>query len=150
MEGRDIHGPSFRIPKRTVVEEAIRSIMDEAFTIRSQTLFHRLVKMRLKDMIEGKFRLSARRIRHIAANMEDVDLIIHCRDGNERAAPTICPVCGTRMNDIKNSTLYGWTVQTGRACPVCSYWTGKKRRIPTRYVFTVEKENYIGEKMEVE
>lgn len=149
MDRAESKKPSFRIPKREHVENIIRSIMEEAYTVRSQTLFHRHILMKLRENGEGPFRLSAKRLRKIAANMEDVDLIIHCREGNRKSNPTICPVCGSKMVDIKNSTLYGWTVPTGKACSICSYWTGKKKRIPTRYVFTVEKENYLGEKMEV-
>jgi hypothetical protein len=131
-----------------MVEEAIFSVLDEALTIRSQTLFHRLVLARLKDTNGEKYRLSARRLRRIAAGLKDVDLIIHCREGGRMNRRKICPVCGSRMDDIQNSTLYGWKVNTGKTCPTCSYWTGARRRIPIRYVFTTEKENYIGENME--
>lgn len=149
MVGSGERKPSFRIPSISMVEEVIGSIMNEAFTVRSQTLFHRLVLMKLKDNNGTPYRLSAKRLRKIAARMEDVELIIHCREGKKRTAMTFCPVCGSKMDDIKNTTLYGWTVQTGKLCSICSYWTGKKKRIPTRYVFTLEKEKYLGEKMEV-
>ena len=148
MEGSGRKKRSYRIPSVDLVEKTIMSILNEAFTIRSQTLFHRLVISRIKET-EGKgFKLSPRRLRKVAAQMEDVDLIIHCREGDRASNRTICPVCGTNMTDIKNSTLYGWTVATGKACQTCSYWSGSRIRIPKRYVFTVEKERYMVEKME--
>ena len=149
MDGSVERKPAFRIPSNSRVEDIIGSIMQEALTVRSQTLFHKLVLLKLKENDGIPFRLSAKRLRRIAANMKDIDLIIHCRVGKRSSNMVNCPVCGSKMGDIKNSTLYGWTVQTGKACPVCSYWTGKKKRIPTRYVFTTEKEKYLGEKMEV-
>jgi hypothetical protein len=138
----------YRIPSRQMVEQAVSDVMNEAFTVRSQTLFQRLVLSRLKEMDGAKFKLSGRRLRRIAAGMDDVDLIIHCREGERMNRSATCPVCGSRMENIQNNTLYGWTVTTGKTCTTCSYWTGVRKRIPTRYVFTIEKEKYIVEKME--
>jgi hypothetical protein len=135
----------YSIPKEEVVVEAVREILSEAMTVRSQTLFHRLILTKLKEMGLKRFKLSPKRLRRITAKLEEVDLLIHCRDGKKGSPRTKCPVCGTVMEEIKNSTLYGWTVSTGKACPVCSYWTGSRERIPTRYVFTVEKDKYLGE-----
>jgi hypothetical protein len=145
MEGAKKPIPSYRVPGVELVEEAIRSILDEAFTVRSQRLFRRLVMSKLKDMDGDGFKISPVRLRRIAARMEDVDLIVHCREGERAPNRSICPVCGSRMKDIKNSTLYGWTVPSGKACTTCSYWFGSRNRIPTRYVFTVEKERYLLE-----
>lgn len=133
------------IPKEEVVVEAVRTILNEAMTVRSQTLFHKLVIMKLKEMGLQKFKLSPQRLRRITAKLEEVDLLIHCREGKRRSRRSRCPVCGTMMDEIKNSTLYGWTVSTGKACSVCSYWTGNRERVPTRYIFTVEKDKYVGE-----
>jgi hypothetical protein len=148
MERSPKREPGYRIPKRELVEIAIYKVLDEALTVRSQTLFLKLVMSRLRELNGGGFRLSGQRLRRIAASLDDVDLIIHCREGSRKNRRTLCPVCGTRMENIQNSTLYGWTVNTGKNCPTCSYWTGSHRRIPVRYVFTTEKENYIGENLE--
>jgi len=137
----------YRIPKEEVVVEAVNSILNEAMTIRSQTLFHKLVISKLREMGIGRFKLSPRRLRRITAKLKGVDLLIHCREGPRRSKRVKCPVCGTGMEEIKNSTLYGWTVSTGKVCPVCNYWTGSRERIPTRYVFTKEKEKYLGDTM---
>lgn len=140
-------GNGYSIPTESMVESVIAEILGYAQTVRSQTLFHKLVLGKLKEKDGGSYRLSARRLRRIAARMDNVDLIIHCREGMRSSRKNICPVCGVAMGDIKNSTLYGWTVSTGKYCSVCSYWYGTRERIPTRYVFTLEKERYLGEKM---
>ena len=31
-------------------------------------------------------------------------------------------------------------ISTGFRCQYCGYWTGKKKRIPTRYVFHLKKQ----------
>lgn len=135
----------YRIPNEELVTRAVRSILEEAVTVRSQTLFKKLVMLKLKEIEGDGFRLSESRLRRITANLEDVDLIIHCREGKRSFKGSKCPVCGSKMKDIKNATLYGWTVATGKACTACSYWVGNRKRIPVRYVFTTEKENYLKE-----
>ena len=39
---------------------------------------------------------------------------------------------------MKNITIYGGTVTLGHKCKRCGYWTGKTRRIPSRYIFTLK------------
>jgi hypothetical protein len=141
-------GVKYTIPREETVVEAVMDILKDAMTIRSQTLFHKLVKAKLREKGMKRFRLSPQRLRRITAKLENVDLLIHCREGERRSRRSVCPVCGTIMIDIRNSTLYGWEVSTGKACTTCSYWTGSRERIPTRYVFTLEKERYLGETRE--
>jgi len=138
----------YTIPRKDVVVAVVMDILNEAMTIRSQTLFHRLVTAKLREMGMKRFRLSPRRLRMITAKLDSVDLLIYCREGDRRSRRSLCPVCGDNMIDIRNSTLYGWEVSTGKACRTCSYWTGSRERIPTRYVFTLEKEKVLGETME--
>ncbi len=145
MPSQETQGRKYTIPKEEVVVTSILEILEDAMTIRSQTLFHKLVMSRLKDTGLKRFCLSPQRLRRITARLKNVDLLIHCREGDRNYLRNNCPVCGTPMEDIKNSTLYGWTVSTGKACPVCSYWTGTKERIPIRYVFILEKEKLIGD-----
>ena len=33
-------------------------------------------------------------------------------------------------------TVFGGTVTLGYRCSRCGYWTGLRKRVPTRYVFT--------------
>ena len=132
----------YRLPSRDAVKEAIGAILEDAKTVRSQTLFHRLVEGRLRKDSGPNIRISQRRMRRIAATMDGVHLLILCRESERRSRRSICPVCGTEMRPVKNSTLYGWTVATGKACPACRYWTGKRERVPIRYVFTIDLDGY--------
>ena len=141
-------GRKYRIPREEAIREVISEILKDAMTIRSQVKFHGLVLYKLQERLGADVRLSEQRLRRISAQTKGVDLIIHCREGERRTQGATCPVCGSRMDDIKNSTLYGWTVSTGKFCPICHYWTGPRARIPTRYVFTVEKGRHLGERME--
>jgi C4-type Zn-finger protein len=76
---------------------------------------------------------SPARIRQLAAKTGFVSEI-HSRDGEEEARDR-CPVCGSKLKKVKSLTLWGKKVTTGFACTVCPYRTGKKKQIPTRYIF---------------
>ncbi len=51
------------------------------------------------------------------------------------AIPRLCPVCGSGLEPIRNSTLDGPRVELGARCRSCGYWTHLKRRVPVRYSF---------------
>jgi hypothetical protein len=137
----------YSIPREDLIKGIIHRIMDGNVTVSSQRRFHSLIMKELeKTDGDVDYRLSPKRLRRIASSMDSVDLIIHCREGKRRYRGKNCPVCGAPLDSIKNSTLYGWTVSTGKVCDRCGYWTGKRRRIPIRYVFTTEKESYVKRK----
>jgi hypothetical protein len=126
----------YRIPPERSVREILFSVMKDHVTVRSQSLLHKLIMKRLDDIEHGaRFKLSPERLRRIAATMVGVKMMIHCRESEEPFSGTRCPVCASEMRHIRNQTLYGWTVNTGRVCPVCGFWTGPKLRKPVRYVF---------------
>jgi len=45
----------------------------------------------------------------------------------------------TKKKRVKNLTIWGGEVTIEFRCNKCGYWTGKKKRIPTRYVFHLKK-----------
>jgi hypothetical protein len=133
------HQP-YRIPDEDTIKEIVHRVMKDNGTIRSQTLFHRLIVERLRSLDPGfSLKLSAPRLRRIAASMSGMKMTIHCRDSDENFKGNRCPVCGSNMAVIRNQTLYGWTVNTGKLCNTCSYWTGTRMRKPVRYVFSLEQ-----------
>ena len=97
---------------------------------------------RLKFLVEKdlkgqeKYQVGQPRLRLLAIDSGLVDLEIHCRDTDEMRSLVKCPVCGERLQKVRNMTVFGGTVTLGYRCDRCTYWTGLKRRVPTRYVFT--------------
>jgi len=133
--------PAYRIPDEETIQAIIRHVMKVSKTVRSQTLFHKLIAERLRENgSDLLLKLSPQRLRRIAVGMPGMRLTIHCRDSNETFRRRLCPVCGSEMEIIKNQTLYGWTVNTGKLCRSCNYWTGSRMRKPVRYVFTYDEE----------
>ena len=126
--------PSYRIPSDARVREAIVRLFSTRQMVDSQRKLKQLVEKDLKG--DEKFRVGERRLRLLAIDSELVDLEIHCRDTNEMRSLVKCPVCGARLKKVRNMTVFGGTVTLGYRCERCKYWTGLKRRIPTRYVFT--------------
>ena len=125
---------SYRIPTSEVLAEAIRDVLRRRPTVGSQRRLTELVLRELKG-IDEDYTASEERIRKVAIDSGSAKIEIHCREGEERSRYTRCPVCGSKMNRIRNETVFGGTVTLGYKCTKCPYWTGLKRRMPIRYVF---------------
>jgi uncharacterized protein with PIN domain len=65
-----------------------------------------------------------------------VELEVRCKEVPGLRSLFRCPVCGHRLKRVKNMTVFGGSVTVGYRCPNCPYWTGMRRRVPTRYIFT--------------
>lgn len=131
----------YRVPSADTIKAILLKILRENKTIRSQTRLHSLiVRSMAASEPNSRYRLSQERVRRIAASMPEIKMLIHCRDSEETFNSKTCPVCASPLEMIRNQTLYGWVVNTGRACGTCGYWTGSKMRKPVRYVFIFEQE----------
>ena len=100
----------------------------------SQRALKRLVEKDLRG--EEVYRVGGPRLRQIAIDSGRLGLEIHCRETDEKKSMVKCPVCGQRLTRVRNMTVFGGTVTLGYRCSRCGYWTGLKKRVPTRYIFT--------------
>jgi predicted RNA-binding Zn-ribbon protein involved in translation (DUF1610 family) len=126
--------PSYRIPKEDQVLAALRRATAVRPTVDSQRKLKRLVEKELKA--EDVFRVGGERLRRIAIESKLFDLRILTRETQEKRSVQKCPVCGERLRRTRNATVFGGTVTLGYKCPMCGYWTGLRRRVPVRYVFS--------------
>lgn len=126
--------PTYRIPSDDRVRGSLVRVFSTRQMVDSQRRLKQLVERDLKG--EEKFRVGEPRLRLLAIESGLVDLEIRCRDTDEMRSLVRCPVCGERLEKVRNMTVFGGTVTLGYRCGRCKYWTGLKRRVPTRYVFT--------------
>ncbi len=126
--------PTYRIPSDDRVLGSLVRVFSTRQMVDSQRRLKQLVERDLKG--EEKFRVGEPRLRLLAIESGLVDLEIRCRDTDEMRSLVRCPVCGERLKKVRNMTVFGGTVTLGYRCGRCKYWTGLKRRVPTRYVFT--------------
>jgi len=126
--------PSYRIPSDARVQDAIARVLSTRQIVESQRKLKHLVEKDLKG--DERYRVGEPRLRLIAINSGLVDLEIRCRDTPKMRSLVKCPVCGERLKKVRNMTVFGGTVTLGYRCDRCKYWTGLKRRVPTRYIFT--------------
>ena len=126
--------PSYRIPSDARVRESLARILSTRQVVDSQRKLKRLVEKDLKG--DERYRVGEPRLRLLAIESGLVDLEIRCRDTQEMRSLVRCPVCGERVKKVRNMTVFGGTVTLGYRCGRCKYWTGLRRRVPTRYVFT--------------
>jgi hypothetical protein len=126
--------PKFRRPRDELVLEALDRVTASKRTVTSQRALRRFVEKELRG--EERYRVGERRLRLLAIRSGRVHLETLCRELEERGTVRRCPVCGTKTTRLRNATVFGGTVTLGSKCEACGYWTGLKRRVPTRYVFT--------------
>ena len=129
---------SYHIPSDDQIKVALEKVIKKFRTVHSQHKLTKLVKKELNTKKEN-FGVSSSRLRNIAINSDFVKLEIHSREGNPKKLMTKCPVCRSTLKRVKNLTIWGGEVTIEFSCPNCGYWTGKKKRIPTRYVFHLKK-----------
>lgn len=124
----------YRIPKDEAVMRAIERVTSTRRLVTSQRQLKRLVE---SDMLgEEVMKVGEERLRHLAISSGLFELQILCRDTERMKSLVKCPVCGERLKKVRNATVFGGTVTLGYTCKRCGYWTGLKRRVPTRYIFT--------------
>jgi hypothetical protein len=129
---------SYQIPSDEHVINGLEKILKKYRTISSQNKLKKLVSKELSTK-KKIFNVSPQRIRNIAINSDFVKLEIHSREGDPKKIMTKCPVCSNILKRVKNLTIWGGEVTIEFRCNRCGYWTGKKKRIPTRYIFHYKK-----------
>ena len=125
---------SYLIPSDDQIKDALRNILKKFRVVQSQNRLKNLVKKEL-DTKKQKYGITGNRIRNVAINSDFIKLEIHSREGDPKKIMNKCPVCNSVLKRVKNLTIWGGKVTIEFNCPNCGYWTGKKKRIPTRYVF---------------
>ena len=128
---------NYRIPKEEKVLEALRRAVANRKVVDSQELLRTLVSKALGG--EEGYRVSRERLRRLAVSAGIMALHIHCRESGEVRTLRKCPVCSGAMKKLRNATVFGGTVTVGFRCGRCGYWSGIRRRIPVRYIFTRRK-----------
>jgi len=122
------------------INSALKTVFNNFHTISSQYKLKILVDKEInkKSKIPKKG-ISHARLRNIALHSSFIKVEIHSREGDPKKPMRKCPVCTCELKKVKNLTIWGGKVTIEYKCPNCGYWTGKKKRIPTRYVFHLKK-----------
>lgn len=125
---------SYHIPSNDEIKDVLKEVLKKFRTVQSQNKLKNLVIKELNKK-KKKFGITGNRLRNIAINSDFVKLEIHTREGDPDKLMVKCPVCRGTLKRVKNLTIWGGEVTIELRCPLCGYWTGKKKRIPTRYIF---------------
>lgn len=125
----------YKVPSDEEVLRSIKNVMNSYGIVNSQTKLKALVERDLQET-DKNYRVSQRRLRLLALSSDNIGVEIHCRDSDTKKGISKCPVCGHKLKIIKNKTVFDGVVNIGHECTHCSYWTGLKRRVPIRYIFS--------------
>jgi len=129
---------TYHIPSDERIINAVKKVFKKYRTITSQQRLKQLVEKELKTKKE-EFHVSGSRLRTLVLQHNLARIEIHSREGNPKKILNKCPVCAHALQKVKNQTIFGGEVTIEFRCSHCGYWTGKKKRIPTLYVFYVKK-----------
>jgi len=129
---------SYHIASDEQIKNALKKVLNKSWTVNSQKKLKKLVEKELKTKKQN-YGITPKRLRDIAINSDFVKLEIHSREGDPKKSMNKCPVCKRDLKKVKNQTIWGGKVTIEFRCRFCGYWTGKKKRIPTRYVFHYKK-----------
>ena len=125
---------NYHIASDDQIRKSLEHVLKKYRTINSQIKLRQLVNNDLKSN-KIRYTVSPHRLRNIAVQSNFVKLEIHTREGDPKKIMTKCPVCSSLLNRVRNLTIWGGEVTIEFNCSKCGYWTGKKKRIPTRYIF---------------
>jgi hypothetical protein len=124
----------YHIPSDEEILGAVKKVFRKYHTVTSQCALKKLVEKELQTKTT-QFHVSGARLRTVVLTSGFVQVEIHTREGDPDKVLHKCPVCGGRLQRVKNQTIYGGEVTLEFRCDFCGYWTGKKKKIPTLYVF---------------
>jgi uncharacterized protein with PIN domain len=124
----------YHIPSDEDILGAVKKVFQKNHTVSSQHKLKALVEKEL-SIKKQQYQVSESRLRTLVIHAGFIQVEIHTRDGDPDKILHKCPVCGGPLQRVKNQTIYGGEVTLEFRCSVCGYWTGKKKKIPTLYVF---------------
>lgn len=124
----------YHIPSDEDILGAVKKVFQKYHTVTSQRALKKFVEKELQTK-KKQFHVSEPRLRTLVLNSGLVQVEIHSREGDPDKILHKCPVCGGSLQRVKNQTIYGGEVTIEFRCDRCGYWTGKKKKIPTLYVF---------------
>ncbi len=125
---------SYHIPSNDQLLKALKTVLKKNRSVNTQNKLRSLVSKNL-DTKKKKYGVNPERLRNLAINSDFTKLEIHSREGDPKKTMNRCPVCSNNLSKVKNQTIWGGKVTIEFRCKNCGYWTGKKKRIPNRYVF---------------
>jgi DNA-directed RNA polymerase subunit RPC12/RpoP len=124
----------YQIPSDEKILGAVQKVFKKYHTVSSQHQLKKLVEKELQGK-SHQFHVSGPRLRKVILASGLIQVEIHTREGDPDKILYKCPVCGNPLQRVKNQTIYGGEVTLEFRCEHCGYWTGKKKKIPTLYIF---------------
>ena len=129
---------TYHISSDEIIKKGLMNVFKKVHTVNSQKELKILIKKEIKTK-KKNYSVSEKRLRNIALETDFIKIDIHSRQGDPNKILSKCPVCGNSLKRVKNLTIWGGEVTIEFRCSKCGYWTGKKKQIPTRYIFHYKK-----------
>ncbi|NLI73700.1 MAG: hypothetical protein GX369_02865 [Euryarchaeota archaeon] len=125
---------AYRVPTDEILVASIAAAIRDMEMIGSQRQFTDLVRDELHH-IDPKYGITEERVRRVAINAGLVRVDVKTRDTGEILDITMCPVCSSRLKQIRGETIYRKVATIAKECPICSFSMRATRLVPVRYTF---------------
>ncbi len=126
-------GPS--IPRDEEVLAAALRVLADHVHVATQHRLAELVEDRLQRR-DPHYAVSGERVRVLTVRSGAVEVTVETRLDGPTPEMEGCPVCRSELEQRFNETLSGGRVATGYRCTWCPWWTGRRLRVPRRYLFS--------------
>ncbi len=125
--------PRFRRPAAELVARAARGAVRGGKVSYASLAAFRAAVLDALHQEEPLATIGGPRLRRLLIGVPGVKMTVHYTERPDGPLPERCPVCGAELTAVRNRTLTGETVELGRECTRCAYWTHAARRVPVRY-----------------
>jgi predicted RNA-binding Zn-ribbon protein involved in translation (DUF1610 family) len=130
LKQRTLKVVRYKIPRRELVLEVMRSMAEEGVSFSSLASMAEEVNVRIKRLNRA-YSVSASRCRDLSSGFFDVKAV----PSSKRALKDACPVCGEELGVVKNRTINGSEITLSYVCRNCGYLSKGYIRAPARYRF---------------
>ncbi|MEW6069119.1 MAG: hypothetical protein AB1485_00730 [Candidatus Thermoplasmatota archaeon] len=124
----------YKIPHEELVTLGLKKVFRKIAIVNSQSALKRLLSKEIVKL-DPSYKVSGTRARVVALSKGLARMELIVKEGDEIKELSFCPVCKSKLTPIRSKTLYDWEITVGYKCKKCSYWCGKKLRVPVRYIF---------------
>jgi len=130
LKQRTLKVVRYKIPRKELVLEVIRSMAEEGMSFSSLTSMAEEVNVRIKRLNRA-YSVSASRCHDLSSVFFDVKAV----PSSKRALKDSCPVCGEELGVVKNRTINGSEITLSYVCRNCGFLSKGYIRAPARYRF---------------
>ncbi|MGC9059381.1 MAG: hypothetical protein ACP5H3_03200 [Candidatus Aenigmatarchaeota archaeon] len=127
-----------KIPSKELVKETIKKVLEARKIVESQEELSSLVEKELKK-IDKNYAVGSTRVKRIALEIPEIEVKAKTKKSFGLKKIDKCPICGSKIEEIKVKNLLGKEIVIGYKCIKCGYESDLEAFLPMKYIFIWKK-----------